>query len=72
MQRSRNYLDLILAASCSKLVETESTPEQNVCRGGEDKSNQNEDEGRKRRSRLTARADATIGDCGRPSKGKAA
>src|SRR4030095_1151875 len=55
MQRSRNYLDLILAASCSKLVETESTPEQNVRRTGEDKTKQKEEEERSRRSQLTAR-----------------
>jgi len=41
-------LDLISAASCSKLVEPKSRPEQNVCRIGEDKGNQNEDEVRNR------------------------
>jgi hypothetical protein len=56
MQRSENYLDSILAASCSKLVEMESTPEQNVCTAGGDKSDQKQDEGRNRRRRLTARA----------------
>src|SRR6266487_6949899 len=54
-QRSRNCLDLVLAASCIKLVETGSTPEQNVCRADEDKSEEKQDEERNRRSRLTAR-----------------
>jgi hypothetical protein len=58
-QRSRNYLDLILAASCSKLAELKSRPEQNVWRTGEDKSNQNEDEERNRRSRF----DGALGGC---------
>jgi len=44
-------LDLISAASCSKLVEAKSRPEQTVCRTGEDESNQKEDE-RNRRNRL--------------------
>ena len=96
MQRSRNYLDLILAASYSKLVEPTSRPQQNVCMGGEARSNQNKNEGRNRRRRLTARSAAnckrrrktkaresdvigrplfprrnsTIGDRGRPSKGR--
>jgi hypothetical protein len=59
-----------LAASCGKLVATESTQEQNVCRAGEDKSNQKEEEGRNRRRRLTARA-RRLANCKRRRKIKA-
>ena len=54
-QRSRNCLDLVLAAFCIKLVKTESTPKQNVCRAEEEKSEEKQDKERNRRSRLTAR-----------------
>ena len=44
-------------ASCSKLVDPKSGPE-NVCRGGGDKGKEADDEGRNRRSRLMARSAA--------------
>jgi hypothetical protein len=56
------------------LVETENTPEQDVCKAAEDKSNQNADEPRNRRSRLRARRSVNRKETERfaTAKGKAA